>query len=173
MNSLIQTCSQTRYLIVFGALVICFNVLLARYMPEEHALDLQFAYSPTQAYDSLAQMEESERNQYSWAVTVFDMPYLLAYGLFFSGILYRLSRKNQSWLIPFAVAFFDLLENISILLLLRAFPEKSTWVALLASFSSTSKWIFVLILFSMIGLGLFNRLFKRQKPMGKAIKAKI
>ncbi|TNF42182.1 MAG: hypothetical protein EP311_05770 [Cytophagales bacterium] len=173
MKSLIRACSQTRWLILLGLLLIGFNILLAQYMPSEHALDLQFAYSPEQAYDSLSFLDAAERSQYGWAVTVFDMPYLVAYALFFSGLLYRLRGKKGAWLLPALVAFFDLLENLSILYLLKVFPEKSNWVALVASFSSTSKWVFVFILLTLVAVAVIKSFSKRNNPVEKAIKAKI
>lgn len=173
MKSLIQTCSQTRYLVLLGALLVGFNILLAQFMPKEHALDLKFAYSPTEAYDSISHLEEKDRVQYAWAILFFDMPYLMAYACFFSGLLFRLKTNQRNLAIPFLVALFDFFENSGILYLLSIFPEESILTATIASISSTGKWILVVILLFLVLLGIVKGLLEKKIGSDPAVKAKI
>ncbi|WP_338221366.1 hypothetical protein [Algoriphagus sp. oki45] len=118
-------------------------------------------------------MEEKDRVQYGWAILFFDMPYLMAYACFFSGLLFRLKTNQRNLAIPFLVALFDFFENSAILHLLSIFPEEGKLTAILASISSTAKWILVIVLLILVFLGFFKVLLAKKNDLGSTIKAKI
>jgi hypothetical protein len=101
--------------------------------------------------------------------TGFDFLYLLSYSLFISIVIYLLSiRWNNHvihkiarlfmWLILFA-AFFDIIENISLIKLLLG-DHSQTWTSI-AFYSASVKFSIVFICFAYIFLvGIFSFLKK-------------
>lgn len=132
-------------------------------MPKEHALDLKFGYSVEEAYEALGRLDADEREGYHFGILTLDMPYLVIYFLLFSGILVKIWKKKQVVFIPFLIMVFDFLENISVLSMLRLFPERNEPVAVFASIFTTSKWVMIGILAVFIILGLILHFFKRSK----------
>lgn len=155
MNPLFHFLSKWRNLLLLFALFILANVLLGQFMPKEHALDLKFAYSSDEAFAALANLNDEERSNYKLGILAFDMPYLVIYGLFFSGILFKLWKKKWVALIPTAVAIFDLLENILVLQILKIFPDQNFGLAQFASVFTTGKWVMAGFLLVLILVGLF------------------
>lgn len=148
------------------------NFLLSAYMPKEHALDLKFGYSVEEAYGALSQLDTDERERYQQGILALDMPYLVIYFLFFSGILVRIWKKKQVVIIPFAILVFDFLENISVLRMLKLFPEQNEFAAIFASIFTTSKWVMIGVLAAFIILGLILHFFKRSKSESVSVEQK-
>lgn len=141
-------------------------------MPKEHALDLKFGYSVEEAYGALSQLDTDERERYQLGILALDMPYLVIYFLFFSGILVRIWKKRQVVIIPFAILVFDFLENISVLRMLKLFPEQNELAAIFASIFSTSKWVMIGVLAAFIILGLILHFFKRSNSESVSVEQK-
>lgn len=135
-------------------------------MPKEHALDLKFAYFPDEAYAAVANLNSEEISNYKFAILAFDMPYLVIYCLFFSGILVKLWKEKWVIIIPLAIMIFDFFENILVLQILKTFPDQYEVLAVSASFLTTGKWVMVGVLFVSIISGLINLLRYRSKPIG-------
>lgn len=147
---------------LFGFIIIA-NVLLGKYMPKDQALDLKFAYTPDEAYAAIAELDSEEVSHYRLGILAFDMPYLVFYWLFFSGILLKLWRNKWFVLIPTSIAIFDFFENVTVLQILKIFPVQNERLAVVASVSSTGKWIMVGVLGLSIIVGLIFLILKRAK----------
>jgi hypothetical protein len=173
MNSFFDTLSKIRSLVFLAALVILFNVLIPRFLPKDHALDLQFAYSTDQVFYSLNQLDGKERNLYRIGLLALDMPYLISYALLLSGILIRLWKRKVFVLIPFFIALADLFENLIILRLLGIFPKENALFAVMASVFSTTKWVMVGIVLVTVIAGVINWKFSGRDVSVKSPKVKI
>ncbi|MFN4000239.1 hypothetical protein [Algoriphagus sp.] len=161
MQSLFLFLSKWRNLLLLFCLFLLANFLLSIYMPKEHALDLKFAYSVDEAYDALNQLSSEEQGRYKNGILAIDMPYLLVYGLLFSGILLKIWKREWPVLIPVTIMVMDFFENLMVILILNQLPNQSTTLASLASIFSTGKWTTIGILAGAIIFGLVRMLFLR------------
>lgn len=173
MNSLFHFLSNWRNLLLLFGLIIIANLLLGIYMPKAQALDLKFAYTPDEAFAAISELNEEERSRYKLGLLAFDMPYLVIYCLFFSGILLKLWKKKWILLIPSSIMFFDFFENVLVLQLLKNFPDQNEMLALFASVFTSGKWVMVGVLFVSIVSGLIFLLLNRTKPKGFSEKNQI
>jgi len=158
--------------LLFGLILIA-NIFLGLHMPKEHALDLKIAYTPDEAHAAIANLTSEEIRKYRLGILAFDMPYLVIYALFFSGILVKLWKKRWVVLIPFAIMMFDFFENLMVLQILKSFPDQNELIALLASIFTTGKWVMAGVLLVSILVGLFFLLRYRTNPKGFSRKNQI
>ncbi|TDQ19534.1 hypothetical protein DFQ04_1357 [Algoriphagus boseongensis] len=162
MKSFFEKISTKLVLVILALLFIWFNLMLNQFLSKDHALDLKFAYTAEQAYLSIGQLSFDQRKLYRFGIWALDMPYLLVYSIFLSGILYRLWGIRKIVFLPFVAAFFDLFENLMILRILKVFPRHEDFLAICASVCTSLKWISVLFIFLGIVIGLFKTLYFRQ-----------
>ena len=152
---------KTHLFILFG-LTLSFNILLTLFMPKEYALDLKFAYSFTEALQSLQQMDLKTRELYEIGVWALDFPYLVVYSLFFAGVLYRLFDKKTFVFLPFGVALMDVFENILVLRILQNFPDLTQSLVFSASIFTTAKWVLVAIMMTLVIVGLVRMIILKK-----------
>lgn len=162
MKSFFEKISTRLVLIILALFFIWFNLMLNQFLSKDHALDLKFAYSVEEAYISLGQLSLDQRQLYRFGLWALDMPYLLFYSLFFSGILFRIWGVGKVVLLPFWVAFFDFLENLMILRILKVFPRHEDFLAIWASVFTTLKWILVVVVLLAIIIGIFKTFYFRK-----------
>lgn len=111
-------------------------------------LDVQFGFTPDEAYATLATLESHGRKNYMIMLAVIDSVYPFVYGMLLilaaSYFLKKaLSPDNVLRLLNIIAVdaiIFDLLENISIIYLLSHFPERVDLAATLASVFGMIKW---------------------------------
>jgi len=173
MTSLFLFLNKWKNLVLLFFLFLLANFLLSKFMPREHALDLKFAYSVDQAYLALKQLTTQEQNQYKFGISVLDMPYLIIYGLFFSGILLKLWKNKWIVLIPVSISLMDFFENLLVIGVINLLPDKSPMLVTFASLFTTSKWILIGVLVVAILAGFILFLFRRPKIKSFTEKTKI
>lgn len=132
-------------------------------MPKEYALDLKFAYSVDEAYTAMSHLTIEEQQRYKFGILALDMPYLLVYGLFFSGILVKLWKRKRVVLIPVSIMVMDFFENLLVIQIIDLLPNQSATLATFASIFTTSKWILIGVLALAIITGLVFSLLARSK----------
>jgi len=160
MNSLFEYLSNKKVLSVLLFLFIILNFSLTYFMPKDQALDLKFAYSVDEAYLSLGQLNHAQREFYSFGAWALDVPYMVVYSMFFSGILFRLwSKKRIAWF-AFFILVADFIENLFILQILKNYPRHLSETVVFASFFTTIKWILVALVLAAIVGGILNRYFR-------------
>lgn len=164
MQSLFLFISKWRNLLVLFCLFLLANFLLGKYMPKEYALDLKFAYSVDEAYVALGHLSAEQQQQYKFGILALDMPYLVVYGLFFSGILLKIWKRKWLVFIPVTILVMDFFENLMVIKILNQLPDQSITLASFASIFTTSKWISIGILAGAILLGLVRLLAVRFIP---------
>lgn len=157
-------------LALFAAFVvyvaITFPILQASPGGNIESLDAQFFYTPEEAFSTLGSYGEASRFwiriYLTWDI-VNPLLYTLAFGLLIAWLFQRSfkpdSRLQKLNLAPVGAGFFDLLENISIVVLLMIYPAQPTAVAWLSTVCTMSKMVFLgvsilLVLIGVVGAAL-------------------
>ena len=118
-------------------------------------LDLQFAYTPTEAYELIDTYSDETRKNYVLGEMTKDLAYPVVYTLFMS-LLILLLYPNQwklAWF-PYSIFISDLLENTGIITLLLNYPDRLPTIAWMTSVITTVKWVLVLVAIIIIINGL-------------------
>lgn len=116
--------------------------------PGAGPLDLMFAYSPAQAFATLAAFSDAGRAAYRLFLLTADVAYPITYTLVLAWSITLLARAtrwaNARWLLlaPLFLFGFDMAENTGIVALLSIYPAQPVWLALITSLCTTLKWIF-------------------------------
>ncbi len=154
------------------AIMLAFNiVLLPELIPVNSAqsikpLDLQFAYTPQVAYESISSYSDVIRKKYIIGEMTVDIIYPFSYTLFLSFsifLIYRNKKNNNSLaiqfaLVPYIILVSDLLENTGIVTMLSKYPQELISVAWGTSYFSTLKWVTVAFSLLLIAIGLLINL---------------
>ncbi len=125
-------------------------------------LDLMLFASPTKIFGMINEYGEYGRPFYRGVELTVDIIYPIVY-LFFFGLLISwlfqrgfasTSPMRKFNIMPLGAWFFDLLENIVIVILLSVFPSQPTALAWILTLISTIKWFFAgtSILLILIGI---------------------
>lgn len=132
-------------------------------------IDSTFGFSPQKTLDTVEEYGESARAYYMMVELTIDLAYPVVYSLLLAVTITIIYRKlldrpvNYLNLLPFAILAFDYLENVTIILLLRHYPEQSVAMATLCELFKLVKWLlFGLVLF-IIFYGLARLLFRRRQ----------
>jgi hypothetical protein len=137
-------------------------------------LDLMLFATPEKIFGMIERYGEYNRPFYRGVELTVDIIYPIVY-LFFFGLLISWlfqrgfasnSPMRKLNVLPLGAWFFDLLENIVIVILLSVFPSQPTALAWILTLISTVKWFFAgaSILLILIGLVMaIKNKFKIQK----------
>ncbi len=173
MRSFFCDLESRRNLVILFLLFLWINYLLSSFLPKDYALDLKFAYTVEEAYQSLSNLNAEEIELYRFGVWSLDMPYLVIYFLFFSALLKRLWGGHRYFLIPLTIALMDLVENFLLMGILGAYPERMEVAVWVCSFFSTGKWIAVGVMILSILGGVWNSFFSRKKSILTSVKSEF
>ncbi len=157
------------------AIMLVFNiVLLPGLIPVNNApsikpLDLQFAYTPQMAYESISSYSDVIRKKYIIGEMTVDIIYPFFYTLFLSFsifLIYRNKKDSNSLaiqfsLVPYIILVSDLLENTGIVTMLSKYPQELISVAWGTSYFSTLKWVTVAFSLLLIIIGLLINLRRK------------
>ncbi|WP_461092851.1 hypothetical protein [Spirosoma gilvum] len=123
-------------------------------------IDLLFGYNPARVLQMVADYGSEARSLYARGELTDDLAYPLIYTFLLCVILSLVFRKRSYApfllvnIVPIWVWTFDLLENISIVYLLKSYPETSTTVAALCSVLTNLKWAAFVVTLGLIIYGL-------------------
>ena len=149
-------------------LVACFNLLIfpgfTEHIVQEGApaiLDVRLGYHADEAYNALTAFGEEGRQYYLrmliWADSIYPILYGVLLILSLSYILNKVSARNSPmriWnLLPIDAVLFDYTENISMIYMLRVFPDYAGNAASIASVAGIIKWGIVVVCLVMILAG--------------------
>ena len=108
-------------------------------------LDLYFSYSPDQVYEHLAALGANGRDAYTRMLLTSDLAFPVIYSMALSIALIFVLRKlvplagTYLCLFPFMIVITDWFENLSLVMVVRKFPERADVIAGYASsFTSLS-----------------------------------
>jgi len=129
-------------------------------------IDLTFGFDPHKTLQMVQDYGDSARAYYARIEMTTDVVYPIVYTLLFGIILSLLYRyTSYSWLntAPLACLVFDLLENVTIVILLSTFPQQSSTVAILCEIFKLLKWVSFAVVILLVLFGLGARLTGRFK----------
>ncbi len=120
-------------------------------------LDLFFSYSPEKAYGLITSYGE-HRERYAFMSMTADTAYPIIYTALFMVLILQLAKslwanhpkRHRIALIPLFTFVFDVCENASIIIMLKAFPERLDNIAQIASLFTSLKWSSVVMIFTII-----------------------
>lgn len=167
MLHLFKSMNSWSNLAILTCLLFLFNFLLSSQLPADNVLDLMFAYSVREAYEAIGMLDQETRKIYRLCIWALDLPYMLIYGLLFSGLLYKIWRTQKVLILPLGVVLMDFFENLMVLRILKIYPLENHILATLASFFTTCKWLLVGLMVFTIFYGLFHKFFSRKVPTGR------
>ncbi len=115
--------------------------------------DKQFFYLSSSINPAIEMLGPVGRAHYKHIMLI-DFGFVLSYTIFFISAYVLFFKKHAKTLliVPVFLALFDILENISILVLLKNYPESSNLFKTLLVISTPAKWFFAMA----SGLVLFN-----------------
>jgi hypothetical protein len=122
--------------------------------------DLSFWYTPDELYEIAEDYGEQGREQYIRARVTFDVVWPLVYVVFLATTLSWAGSKigGRFWprvnLLPIAAGVFDYLENVSTVVVMSRYPERSPVVEWLAPLFTVSKWTLLSASFVLLAVGL-------------------
>lgn len=160
----VQPYIKIKNLILMFMLIIPFNVLVFPILSENfrsisgnlQTLDVQFAYSPTDAIHLIQQLEEKARHFYLLIEWTADLLYPITYSSLLTillGLLLKavslpdkLTSLRFLIVLPLFMMGFDYAENIFLSILLIWQNQLSSsgmnlWIASIASIASFGKWL--------------------------------
>lgn len=162
--------SNWKTLIVTFAIYMVFNLVLLKNAESKinelaqktvGVIDLTFGFNPQKTLSMIAEYGDAGREYYANTEMTTDVLYPIVYTLLFCIILTLLFR-NKTYkpfslinLLPLGALIFDLLENITIVTLLKSFPNSSEMVAIICEIVKMLKWIASGLVLISIFYGLF------------------
>jgi len=135
-------------------------------IPEDvESIDTKLYYTPADLYSILEAYGQQGRQGYAISHITADLIYPIVYAFFFATaisftfvrVFPRNSRLQMLNLVPFGLASIDLLENITLIILLLSFPSPLTPLAFAAGVITFIKWaaVAVTIAIPLVGLTLW------------------
>ena len=125
-------------------------------------IDLTMGYNPERTLQMVSAYGNDARDYYASVEMTVDILYPLVYALLFGVILTLLFRKKSYapplWVnaLPFVMQGVDYLENISIVILLKSFPDTLYSVAAFCEVVKLFKWVLMAAIVVMIVFGLIR-----------------
>ncbi|MDD3722838.1 MAG: hypothetical protein PHW92_10220 [Lutibacter sp.] len=161
-------------LILFPFLFNFFNI---QHLSIKNILDLKYSYTINEAYELFNKLGENGRNIYRLAEIFIDIPYLLIYSIVYSLMIIALLKSNKLTNLyfltfaPILIGFFDILENLGIVVMLTKYPIKLNHVCNLTAIFTSLKWNFAVATFLIILLSglylIFTKTVERLKKSKK------
>lgn len=132
-------------------------------------IDLTMGFTPEKTLQLVAEYGDEARAYYATVETTIDVVYPIVYAFLF-GVILTLLFRGKSYkpfkyvnLLPFASLFFDYLENITIVTMLKSYPEQSMVVATFCEIFKLGKWLTFAATVVLIVYGLLRLLPKARK----------
>jgi len=152
---IIDRIATVRFLVILTLLSTLFPAVFfpAAGIGDGKPLDLYFSYSPDQAYEYLGGLGAKGRIAYARMELTTDLLFPLVYSLALTVALVIATRRvlppdsrlQYLRFFPFLIVFADWSENMSLVVLIRAFPDRFDAIATAASFFTSLKWTFIIL----------------------------
>lgn len=132
-------------------------------------IDLTFGFNPSRTLQMVEDYGDAAREYYASVELSVDIAYPIVYALLLAVILTLIYRKlirgpvRYLNLLPFLIMFFDYLENITIVSMLKHYPEQSMTMATLCELVKLIKWLLFGVVFFLIIYGLIKILFQKRQ----------
>ncbi len=164
-------------LVFFGLVVLFYVIILPRSLAnlvaasgDKGLIDELFFYTPKTVYSMIASYGDIGRTLYRTFTLTIDFIFPVVYTLFLSLLITwqfqrsvpATSKLQRLARIPFGALLFDILENLSIAVMLSIYPATPHWIAWLATLCTMLKWSFVGMSSILVLTGLVM-VFKRRR----------
>ncbi|WP_298353540.1 hypothetical protein [Runella sp.] len=132
-------------------------------------IDLTMGFTPERTLQMVAEYGDEARAYYATVESTIDLVYPITYAFLFGVILTLVYRKKRYKpfpyvnILPFVALIFDYLENITIVTMLKSYPDQSIVVASLCEFFKLGKWLTFAITIVLIIYGLLKMVPKMKK----------
>lgn len=129
-------------------------------------IDLTIGFDIDRTLVMVKEYGAEARRQYLLTTATLDVAYPIVYACLFSITLILLYReKLQSWMlsIVWLNMLLDLLENITIILMLSSFPDQSRSIAAACEVFKLLKWVSLALIGVLVIIGLFSMVIKLLK----------
>lgn len=128
-------------------------------------IDLQFAYTPDEAYALIESYGEDVRKRYIIGELTLDVAYPITYTLMLSISLFLIYQRSvKMGQLPYIIFLSDMLENMGIVTMLANYPSQLTAVAWVTSVFSTVKWLMVGACMIVLIIGLIRKILSKSTP---------
>jgi len=127
-------------------------------------IDLTFSFNPAKTLGMVAAYSESARDYYSMIEMTADVAYPFIYACLFGIVLTLLYHSTSYYkvaILPFCAMMFDYLENVTIITLLKTYPQQSETVATFCEIFKGLKWLCFGMIILLILVGLVRKLLVR------------
>ena len=124
-----------------------------------------FGYSYTEAKQFVASLSDEAKGIYLNRQLPLDFVYPIAYSVFFSLCIVKMSKKKWLVALPVLLAVFDYTENICSIIMLRN-ADFSEGIAFLARCATTAKTMLMYVVFAII-IVMFIIFIKNRKSAKK------
>jgi hypothetical protein len=174
--SFFEKWASWKSVLAFFALQMLFNLVI---MPafsgsNEHdlpVLDLQFFYTPQQAYEIVAAYTPAMRQAAAITRLTLDIIYPLVYGMMLSLLLVLTFRRaftpgkiaDLAVFIPWGGVLFDYLENIGFAIIFLSYPKEYFFIAQISAIFTALKWTLIGVGFVLALIGGVKLIFANKK----------
>lgn len=155
---------------IIASFVLLVNLPLADPALVSISLDGRFAYTPEQAFSAVAAYGDAGRVQMIWIhlgdfilITLYTSMFGLSISWLFQRGFKLDSRMQKLNLVPVLGGFFDVMENIWIVIMILVFPAQPTVVAWLSTISTMGKYILGVPIVLLLLIGLIKAAMNRFK----------
>ena len=165
LAEMIDRIATVRVLVILTLLSVLFPVVLfpAAGIGDDKPLDLYFSYSPDQAYEYLGGLRAKGRSAYARMELTTDLLFPVVYSLALTVVLVMAARRvlppQDSRLqflcfFPLLIVVADWCENLSLVVVIHAYPDRVDAIVTAASLFTSFKWTFlVLVVITLVTVG--------------------
>ena len=155
-NLLIRLANGRTLLILFLLFILTTSVIfpLMSSLIEDPAgelekIDTKLYYGPAELYEIMEHYGDQGRQVYALSHLTADVLFPLVYAFFFGlliAYIFQRAFSRDSWnqrlnLVPFLLLIFDLIENVSVVILLLAYPTELEGLARVTGMVTSVKWM--------------------------------
>ncbi len=164
-SRIIREKSSVAVIIVLFGLVLLMNMVIFPLisLPDEKILDTRLFYTPRVAGDYIFQLGQDDRRRSLLMHGSVDILYPVIYTLLFSSVISALRGTTGLVSFPLLVLLADLVENLSIILLITLSPESVFYklFSITAAVSTPFKWGLAGISAGLIVILLTRRIYEK------------
>ncbi len=178
-HSLFEKWASWKSVLLFFALQMLFSIIImpAASGSSDHnlpVLDLQFFYTPRQAYEIIGTYSPSMRQAAAITRLTLDVVYPLIYGMMLTFLLTLTFRRafaprplaDAAIFIPWGGVLFDYLENIGFAVMFLSYPKEYYFLAQVSAVFTALKWTLIGVAFVLALAGGVKLAFTKSIERG-------
>jgi drug/metabolite transporter superfamily protein YnfA len=173
--TLFEKRASWKSVLLFFALQVLFSIVIMPTASGSDAhdlpiLDLQFFYTPQQAYEIIGAYSPSMRQAAAVTRLTLDVVYPLIYGIMLAFLLTLTFRRafakhplgDAAIFIPWSGVLFDYLENIGFAIMFLSYPKEYYFLAQVSAVFTALKWTLIGVAFVLALTGGVKLIFMKR-----------